>query len=694
MGQLASVLITTSPTQSQDDTLDMLSGQRFFTTLDLASGYWQIRLADNAKEKTAFATHAGLYEFQVMPFGLCNAPATFQRLMETVLAGLSWDKCLVYLDNILVVGHTVSEHLPNIRSILQRLREAGLKLKTRKCSFMQMQAEYLGHIVSHDGISIDPRKTAAVQEFPKPVDLKSLRSFLGLASYYRRFIPEFSRIAGPLYALTRNDVPCVWTDHTQRAFEALKRLLIEAPTLVFPDFQLETDASGEGLGAVLAQKQEDGSVKPIAFASWTLQPHEHNYGVTEMEVFGVVWAVKQFRHYLYSHRCTVFTDHEALRSLLNTPHPSGKLARCGLALQELELQIQYRPGKHNANADALSRYPSSRVPGLGELNFVAAVTEDSAPAKSGEPNLTLAERQEADPELKIIRAYLQKRTLPPDEAQARRVMLCYSHYALVDDILYHLEPDKSLRIVPPAMDREELFHEAHGGPFSGHLGDAKVCSQLLRHYWWLGMRKDISHWSRGCLTCANRSVGRPVKPLLTPIPVGGPFDRVGVDVLQLPLTQQGNRYAVVFMDYLTKWPEVFAVPDQTALTLSHLLVEQVISRQGVPSQLLSDRGAAFLSNLLRELCTVMGIKKVNTTAYHPKTDGLVERFNHTLTGMLAKTMEKAGTGIRASLMCCLHTVPACRAPLWNPLSSCCMDGTPGSPQRQHLRHQLSDLSWT
>ena len=224
---------------------------------------------------------------------------------------------------------------------------------------MQMQAEYLGHIVSHDGISVDPRKTAAVQEFPQPVDLKSLRSLLGLASYYQRFIPDFSRIAGPLYSLTRKDAPFVWTDHTERAFEALKRLLTEAPTLVFPDFskdfQLETDASGEGLGVVLAQKQEDGSVKPIAFASRTLQPHERNYGVTEMEALGVVWAVKQFRHCLYGHRCTVFTDHEALHSLLNTPHPSGKLARWGLALQELELQIQYRPGKHNANADALSR---------------------------------------------------------------------------------------------------------------------------------------------------------------------------------------------------------------------------------------------------------------------------------------------------------------------------------------------------
>ena len=336
----------------------------------------------------------------------------------------------------------------------------------------------------------------------------------------------------------------------------------------------------------------------------------------------------------------MFTDHEVLRSLLNTPHPSWKLARWGLALQELELQIQYRLGKHNANADALFRYPYSKVPGQGELHFVAAVMEASAPAKSRQSNLTLAERQEADPELKMLRAYVQDWTLPPDEAQARRVILSHGHYALVDDILYHLEPDKFLRIVPPVMDREELFHEAHGGPFGGHLGDAKVHSQLSRHYWWLGMRKDNSCWSRGCLTCTSRSVGRLVKPPLAPIPVGGPFDRVRVDVLQLPLTQHENHYMVVFMTYLTKWPEVFAVPDQTALTIARLLVEQFVSRHGVPSQLLSDRGAAFLSNLLRELCTVMGIKKVNTTAYHPQTDGLVEHFNLTLTGILTKTTEK------------------------------------------------------
>ena len=225
---------------------------------------------------------------------------------------------------------------------------------------------------------------------------------------YVQSVPGFSHLAGPLYAQTGKDTPFVWTDDCQRAFDALKCLLTEASLLVFPDFskdfQLETDASGEGLDAVLAQTQDVGSVKPIAFASRTLEAHERNYGVTEMEALDVVWAIQHFCH---CHKCMVITDHEALRSLLNTPHPSGKLARWGLALQELYLQIQYRPGKHNANADALSRFPLSVAVESSPQNVEAAVIGAGAPAKNGEPNCTLTERQKADPELQMWRVNLE-----------------------------------------------------------------------------------------------------------------------------------------------------------------------------------------------------------------------------------------------------------------------------------------------
>ena len=625
-----------------DDTLDLLSQNKFFSTLDLASGYWQVKVEPKSREKTAFVTSSGLYEFVSMPFGLCNAPATFQRLMEVVMQGLARECCMVYLDDILVMGRTFEEHLENLQKVFSRLRKAKLTLKPRKCLFVRNEVEYLGHIVSKDGVAADPSKIRAVREFPRPTDVKSLRSFLGLASYYRRFIPQFSKIAGPLFALTRNGVAFDWTDSCEATFKHLKQLLTQSPVLAFPnfekDFLLETNASTSGLGAVLAQKH-DGKVRPIAYASRTLQVHEKNYGISELEALGVVWAIKHFRHYLYGHHCDVYTDHVALKSLLNTPQPSGKLARWGMAIQELDLQILHRSGKKNSNADALSRYPLSteETPDPAPFGILAAITPVLEVEDSPFPKL---QREDAD--LAEIIDYLETGTLPTDQKRAREVALVGSQYVLKDGTLYHLERDKTLRVVPPTSARRKLFDEAHAGAFGGHLRAGKIHSELGRHYWWPKMRADIFHWTRACLTCATRQPGRAVKAPLTPIPVAGAFDRVGVDIIQYPTSNHGNKYAVVFVDYLTKWPEVFAVPDQTAHTTAELLVKQIISRHGVPAELLSDRGANFLSGLIEEVCELMGIHRLNTTAYHPQTDGLVERFNCTLTSMLAKTVAANG----------------------------------------------------
>ena len=214
---------------------------------------------------------------------------------------------------------------------------------------------------------------------------------------------------------------------------------------------------------------------------------------------------------------------------------------------------------------------------------------------------------------------------------------------VLEGVLYHLESDKTLRVVPPECDRKQLFDEVHGGVFGGHFRGAKIHGILSKRYWWPRMRKDIVMWCQSCLVCASREVGRSSRPPLTPIPVGGPFDRVGVDVLHFPKSKSGNQYVVVFMDYLTKWPEAFATKDQTALTIAQLFIKHVVCRHGVPNQLLSDRGAAFLSQLMQEVCKVLGVKKINTTAYHPQTDGLVERFNRTLTSMLSKRVERNGS---------------------------------------------------
>ena len=298
-----------------DDSLDLLAGTRFFSTLDLASGYWQVGMEANSREKTAFTTQEGLFEFTVMPFGLCNAPAMFQRLMENVLTGLAREKCVIYLDDILVIGKTFEEHLSNLREVFVRLSRAGLQLKPSKCKLLHREVQFLGYVVSASGVAADPKKVSAVADFSRPKDLKSLRAFLAPTSYYRKFVPRYSTIAQPLYTLTQKDEPFHWSDGCEEAFKQLKTILTIAHILAYPlfdrDFFLETDASGVGLGAVLSQQQDDQRIRPIAFASRTLQAHKKK-GISELEALGVVWALKHFRHYLYGFPCTVYTDHEAL----------------------------------------------------------------------------------------------------------------------------------------------------------------------------------------------------------------------------------------------------------------------------------------------------------------------------------------------------------------------------------------------
>ena len=268
-----------------------------------------------------------------MPFGLCNAPATFQHLMQSVLAELEGRICFVYIDDSLVCSCTFEEHLSHLEQVFDRLRQAHLQFKPKKCVFLKPEVHYLGHIISRDRISPDPAKTDKIRRYSEPTDETKLKQFLGLASYYQRFIPGFAKIASPLHALTKKGVPFQWTWECQLAFDRLKELLCSAPVLAYPQFGgnhhfiLEADASLAGLGAVLAQMGDDGQVHHIAYASHSLLKHECNYAITELETLAPVWSVKHFRAYLLGHKCVVYTDHAACISLLNAPHPSAKLAR-------------------------------------------------------------------------------------------------------------------------------------------------------------------------------------------------------------------------------------------------------------------------------------------------------------------------------------------------------------------------------
>ena len=631
------------PLPRVDDLLVALGGAKYFSSLDLASGYWQVELAEDARQKSAFTTHHGLFEFVRMPFGLCNAPATFQRVMQKVLAGLEWKTCFVYLDDVLVVSETFQDHLLHLREVFSRLRAANLRLKPKKCGLLRQQVSFLGHVVSTEGIRADPMKTEKIESYPRPSNVTEVRRFLGLASYYRRFVPGFAVLASPLHALTKKSATFQWGEAAESAFVRLKTALSRPPVLAYPQFGpgrtfiLETDASIVGLGAILSQVQDDGMIHPIAYASRAVDKHERNYGISELETLGLVWAVRYFRPYILGHPCVVYTDHIACLSILNTAKPSGKLARWALTIQEMDLTIKHKSGKRNVGADALSRSPAvdSTVAAVGAVEMAGPdITV---------PNVkTLRSSQESDPDISPLLVYLSTNTLPDDDKLARRLVFQSHLFDVVDGILYHRDPVVPGRQCPvvPRESRQPLLEESHQGRFAGHLAEKKVLDRLRRYVWWPGMAGDVHRYCRACLVCSTRKGNRKTcKPPLQPIPVGGPFHRVGVDVLQLPLTARGNRYVVVFMDYLTKWPEAFAVPDQKAETIAKLLLEEIVCRHGIPEELLSDRGANFLSTLIQEVCKLLGVKKVNTSGYHPQTDGLVEKFNSTLINMIAKSCD-------------------------------------------------------
>ena len=343
-----------------DDTLDALSGARWFSTLDLKSGYHQVEVAEEDKAKTAFSFGQGLWQFTVMPFGLCNAPSCFERLMERILEGLHWKTALIYIDDVLVFGGTFEEELERLREVLRRLRAANLKLSPKKCLLFQSEVPFLGHVVGRDGVRTDPQKVAVVREWPLPTSVADVRSFLGLCTYYRRFVPEFARVASPLHQLTRKGARFEWSEACQEAFDSLKRALVEAPVLPYPDlsspFLLDTDASDEGLGAVLSQVK-DGKEHVVAFYSAKFSGPERNYCVTRKELLAVVKSLEHFHPYLYGARFTIRTDHAALQWLRTLKAPEGQLARWLGRMEQYQYTIQHRPGRVHNNADALSRRP-------------------------------------------------------------------------------------------------------------------------------------------------------------------------------------------------------------------------------------------------------------------------------------------------------------------------------------------------
>lgn len=626
------------PLPNITEILESLSGASIFSTLDLNCGYWQVMMDPDSKAKTAFIVSAGLYHFNVMPFGLKNAPATFQRLMETVLGELRKKICFVYIDDIIIYSSSVVQHFYDLKTVLHRLETAGLTINLKKCNFFLPKITFLGHVVSNKGITADPSKVEAIRAFPAPNTLKEVQRFLGLAGWYHRFVPNFSKIAEPLNSLKKKGQVFKWTKQCQQAFDQLKACLTSPPILGHPDLQVPfivyTDASDTGLGAILSQRKELGREEVIAYASRTLTGAEINYTATEKECLAVIWALEKWQHYLEYKLFTVVTDHSALQWVMGSTKTNSRLIRWVLRLQKFNFVIEYRKGKLNVAPDALSR---SSV--TAKTPITALYTKQQTDQLSELPvtDIVLWEEQHKDCEvIKLLQAVAEEQSPQTDQ------------YEVVEDKLYHKSHLKNdqihYRVYVPSSLRPTLLQHYHSHPLSGHRGIYKTYKRLQEVTFWPGMWTDVKHHVKECVKCQIlRHDNQKPAGKLQVVTTTKPNQMLGVDIMgPLPRSTQQNEYLLVFVDYYSRWVEFFPMRNATAQNVATILRKEILTRWGVPDFILSDRGTQFVSSVFREVCEKWRVTPKLTTAYHPQTN-MTERVNRTLKSMIASYVDENHT---------------------------------------------------
>ena len=604
-----------------DDTIDALHGAKFFSTLDLFSGYWQIEIDEKDKFKTAFICEYGQYEFNRMPFGLTNAPGTFQRLMNKILKPVLYQSALVYLDDIIVFSKSINEHIRDLATVFKLLAANGLKLKLKKCEFFKETIDYLGHVVSPEGVAPNDKKIQSIIDYPEPRNTKELSSFLGLASYYRKFIRAFAEKAHPLTALTRKNVEWEWGDKQRDAFICIKHCLTSKPILRYPDFTrdfiIHTDASGYGIGAVLAQMQSpprsadpvgsDDLEVVIAYSSKHLDDRQAKWSTTEKEAYAIIHAIEVFKPYLYGRKFTVYTDHKPLEWLMSKVEPAGRLARWALKIQEYDIVIGYRAGKVNQNADSLSRVP---VPPVAVATLK---TPENAWRNEQLKDEFCMERIE----------FLE------DSSENEHPYFKISENG---ELIY-----KENRLVVPKNKVKEILELNHDHMLAGHLGIAKTTARIQKRYYWPEWKQCVIEHINNCMICAKRKATGGSKAPLKPLqPAERVFERIAMDIVgPVHESRNGNKYILVLSDYASRFAITIPMPNQKAPTVAAHFVNDVITKYGAPENVLTDQGTNFLSILVKNICELFKIKQIRTTSYHPQTDGLVERFNRTLCDMLA-----------------------------------------------------------
>ena len=610
-----------------DDILDQLFEAKYFTKIDLRSGFHQIRLDKESIPLTAFRTRYGHFEFLVLPFGLTNAPATFMTLMHEIFKENLDDFIIIYLDDILIYSKTWEEHLKHVRATLEILRKNKLFAKLSKCTFGVREVDYLGFILRSNGVAINPHKTSAIKEWPTPKSKKDVQSFLGLINYYRRFIRDCSKIARPLTELTK-DVPFAWSKTTQKSFEHLKNKITSAPVLKTFDPRLPvfvtTDASSVAIGAVLEQETK-GERLPVAFTSRTLNPAERNYSPHELELLAIVDTLRAWRPYLHGRKFIVHTDHQPLRYLQTQEHLSSRQVRWLERMVEFDFKIVPIRGHSNKVADGLSRMAQD-VPSKEEHNkeilqkvLTKATTEINAISTvTRNPRILeeLAQEYNKDPE---FRSMFRNPS---------------GYFTKKDSLLYY----RNRLCVPRGNFRKNLLHDYHTVPITGHLGSRKTYLRLQPDYYWKGLKATIEKFVASCSTCQetksqnHRPFGY-LKPLQPP---ESKWTDVTMDfITPLPKTPRNHTGLLNVVDRLSKMIRLIPIPPKVdAPLVAKLFKDHVYRHHGLPQVIISDRDPIFMSKFWDTLFKLLNTKITPSSAYHPQTDGQTEIVNRKVEEMI------------------------------------------------------------
>jgi hypothetical protein len=639
--------------------LDRLGKARYFTKFDMRDGYYLLRMAAGEEWKTAFRTRMGLFEYQVMPFGLCNAPGTFQHFVNDTFKEFLDDFLVAYLDDLLIYSSTLKEHKRHVRLILERLRAVGLYIKPEKCQFHVEEVAFLGFLISNKGVRMDPAKVDAVLSWPVPRSVHDIQVFLGFANFYRRFIKRFSRIVTPITTLLKKGIRFHWTTAAQKSFDELKEAFTTAPILRHFDPHLpailEVDSSDYAAGGVLSQRSDEGKLYPCAFYSRKYNPAELNYEIYDKEMLAVVECLETWRHHLEGSgmKITIFSDHKNLLWFTETKVYNRRQARWAEKLSKFDFVIIFRPGKRQGKPDALSRRPDYRpykegggAAAQGESIFlktdqvdtslldsavdVVAVKLNTIGAQAITTDDDLAQAiKNALPNDPNIGPYLENLSDPtlPQEDDVKEFL---EPFSLRDDLVLR----NGLVYIPQNDEiKVQILKSCHDSFTAGHLGQAKTLELVTRDYHWPGMRQFINEYIKSCDTCSRNKTPRqtphgPLHPL--PIPPA-PWSSVSMDfIVELPLSN-GFDAIYVCVDRFTKMAHFCPTTIQvTAEETARLYLRHVFKHHGLPTDIVSDRGTQFTSRLMSALLDLCDVKSNKSTAFHPQSDGQTERVNQVL----------------------------------------------------------------